>query len=278
MAEHVLPQDAALAPLPPGRTLRLRRGALEVELAPETGGRIAQIRVDGQKWLVGPDDGWPGAIAWGCYPMVPWAGRVRAGRFDVAGTRYQLPPNLGGHAIHGIGFVLPWQVVSCTQDSAELLLPLPCDSRWPFGGVARQRIVLADSSLHLTLEIQAGHVSMPVVLGWHPWFRKPARLQFSPGAMYPRDAEGIALRPTVAPAPRPWDDCFISHDGAALERDGYLLRMISDCTHWVVYDGTAHAICVEPQTGPPDAYNLGPDVLHPGQRMRVRLTLEWERA
>ena len=269
--------DAALTPLAPGQIIRLQRGPLEVELAPAAGGRIAQIRVDGEDWLVGPDDNWPAAIAWGCYPMVPWAGRVRHGRFSLGGRDYALRANLDGHAIHGVGFARPWAVRSLGEASADMELALPNDAHWPFGGMARQHVVLGEDSLRLTLSAQAGAQPMPVVLGWHPWFRKPARLQFSPQAMYPRDEEGIAVLPTVDATPGPWDDCFRVAGELVLERGAHRLRMSSDCTHWVVYDGTPHAICVEPQSGPPDAFNLRPRILPPGQCLAVRFDLAWER-
>ena len=51
-AELLSPRDDALAPMPPGPLHWLRAGRLEVALAPEAGGRIAQIRYDGVDWLV----------------------------------------------------------------------------------------------------------------------------------------------------------------------------------------------------------------------------------
>ena len=63
-------------------------------------------------------------IAWGSYPMVPWAGRVRDGRFDFQGNSYELPLNLGEHAIHGVGFGLPWRVDSHEENLIGLSLVL----------------------------------------------------------------------------------------------------------------------------------------------------------
>src|SRR5690606_42010919 len=71
--------------------------------------------------------------------------------FRSEGQAYQLPRNLGGHAIHGVGFVMPWQVVAQSQHGLELALELPHDGRWPFGGHARQRIVLEPRALLLEL-------------------------------------------------------------------------------------------------------------------------------
>ena len=52
-AELLSPRDDALAPMPAGPLHGLRAGRLEVVLAPEAGGRIAQIRYDGAEF---PED------------------------------------------------------------------------------------------------------------------------------------------------------------------------------------------------------------------------------
>ena len=49
-----------------------------------------------------------------------------------------------------------------------------------------------------------------------------------------------------------------------LEIDGVHVTISSACDHWVVYDEPPHATCVEPQTGPPDAFNIRPEVVEPG--------------
>jgi aldose 1-epimerase len=274
--EHALPIDDAQAPLPAGRLQWLRAGRLEVALAPSAGGRIAQMRYDGVEWLVGEGDVGSAAIAWGCYPMVPWAGRIRQGRFTFEGRPYVLPANLGAHAIHGLGFSRPWRIDSADVDAATLSLALPEDDYWPFGGTATQAIHIGPNRLDLHLSVQAGHRAMPAVLGWHPWFRKPDRLLFAPTAMYPRDGTGIATAPCVSAAPGPWDDCFINHAEVTLVSAGQQLRLTANTDHWVVYDGAAHATCVEPQTGPPDGFTLGTTRLEPGQRLELAFELAWE--
>jgi len=267
----------ALQPFPPGKLTKLVAGALEVDIAAEAGGRIARISRDGVEWLVRYGDANAAMIAWGCYPMLPWAGRIRQGRFVFEGRQYRLPCNLEGNAIHGVAFGLPWQIADSEPHRIDLSLELPRDERWPFGGVARQRIELTNDAVHCRLSFQAGEQAMPrPVLGWHPWFVKPDEFEFEPVAFYPRDNEGIATKPVAAPPRGPWDDCFINHAPVTMRRCGKRLRLTSDCTHWVVYDQPAHATCVEPQTGPPDAFNLETGTLAPRASVDAWFAMTWE--
>ena len=260
--------DAAHVPLAVGPLIELRDGPLAVSVAPQAGGRLAQVVHAGQPWLVSAESGEAPAIAWGCYPMLPWAGRLREGRFNFDGHEVQLSPSLGAHAIHGVGYRRPWQVERVTAQECVLSLALGGGPDWPFGGSARQRIAIEGSRLRLELSLQAGASPMPrPVLGWHPWFRKPEQLQFAPTACYRRDVDGIARLPVVAVMPGPWDDCFLNTQPVILRQSGQTLTLRSDGDHWVVFDEPAHATCVEPQTGPPDAFNLVPAMLAAGEQV-----------
>jgi aldose 1-epimerase len=122
------------------------------------------------------------------------------------------------------------------------------------------------------------HAMPHPVLGWHPWFVKPERLEFAPTHCYPRDAEGIATLPLADPPwGSAWDDCFINSTPVSLQRGQQVLRLTSDCIHWVVYDERAHSTCVEPQLGPPDAFNLlATPTLSPGETAHAWFLLEWQ--
>lgn len=266
----------ATASFAPGPLIQIGHGRLRVGIAPQAGGRIAQIEYDGVDHLVGHTHDNDAMIDWGSYPMLPWAGRIRRGKFEFEGIGYQLPLNLGEHAIHGLGFAMPWRVDTHECHAVELSLALPQDRRWPFGGSAQQRIEAGEGWLKMTLSLRAGARAMPGAIGWHPWFRKPDRLVFAPSALYPRDAEGISTLPLSAPSPGPWDDCFVNRAPVFLERQGQRLRLSSDCTDWVVYDQAAHATCVEPQSGPPDAFNLQPALIAAGESLRRWFLIEWE--
>jgi aldose 1-epimerase len=53
------------------------------------------------------------------------------------------------------------------------------------------------------------------------------------------------------------------------------VRVESECDHWVVFDVPAEATCVEPQSGPPDAFNLTPHVVTPRSPLSRTMTISW---
>jgi aldose 1-epimerase len=96
--------------------------------------------------------------------------------------------------------------------------------------------------------------------------------------MYLRDAEGIPTGQRVAPGAGPYDDCFtgMSRPPTLTWPGALRLSLTSSCDHWVVYDQPEHALCVEPQSGPPDAFSLCPRVVEPGEPLIERFSLEWQ--
>ena len=262
----------------------LTRAGATLTVDPTAGGRIASLVVDGHEILV--TDG-EGPLWWGCYPMAPFAGRIRDGRFRFRGRDYQLPLTMPPNAIHGTVLDRAWQVTFRGDARVELEADLGAD--WPFRGRATQAIVLVPGGLEATLTVEAID-PMPVVLGWHPWFRRDidgaaAQLDFVAHWMYARDASGLPTGATIPPTPRPWDDAFTDIDiPPRLTWPGVIrLDIRSTAPLWVVFDERDDAICVEPQTGPPDAFNLAavvgvdPPMAAPDRPASIAMAWRWER-
>lgn len=262
--------------------LTLSRGDVTVTVHPGAGARIGQIDVAGQPLLVEePDADRRHPMMWGSFAMVPWAGRIREGRFAFEGVDRQLPINhhdgpdpRQAHAIHGVAFDHPWRVDDVSDTSCECSIRLD----WEFGGIAKQTVAVLDDRLVVTLRLESTGADFPAEIGWHPWFLKPDGLDFSPTAMYQRDDVGLPTGALVDPTDGPWDDCFLNTAPIVLRYDRPTapeLTVGSDCDHWVVFDELARATCVEPQSGPPDAFNLVPHVVDPTTPLSRTMTISW---
>ena len=261
--------------------VELHAGPARAVLDEVHGGRLERVQVDGVDLLVPPevDD-----HNYGAFPMAPWAGRIRHGRFRFDGVDYELPRNAPPHAIHGIARDRRWRLEASTRSSATIAVVL--DAPWPFGGRVVQHAALGAGALTLTMEVHAADRPMPVTCGWHPWWYRTPRVGAAPlevelraDQMYARDDEGIPtgeLTPVHAP---PWDDCFTGlGDPVAVLTwpETHTVQVQSDCGCVVVFTEPEHAICVEPQSGPPDAVNLGAaTVVPPGAPLVRHATLAW---
>ena len=165
--------------------IELTSGGARLAIDADRGGRIASWSVAGRELLVGPPAPGDRSIRWGCFVMAPWAGRLADGRFRAGdGRLFQVPRTHGRHAIHGLLWDRPWTVVEARADRAVLTCAVPADL-WPPGCSVRHELRLADDRLDLVATVtpgtgstglagSAGAPSLPVALGWHPWFRRDA--------------------------------------------------------------------------------------------------------
>ena len=252
-------------------TLQSPDGALTALVYPEFGGRIGSLIVGGQEIFI-TDSSNDDPLSWGCYPMVPYAGRVRDAILKFAGQQFPLRKNLPPHSIHGTVFDRPWNVIE--NSSSAVVLEIDLGAEWPFAGTVEHLIQLTDTKLELQLKVNTKD-AMPIQVGWHPWFVKPHTTSLHFDAMLQRDGAGIATTQKVPQPATPVDDCFVNPEEPLTITIGNVhLTLSSDCSHWVMYDIPMHATCVEPQSGPPNGVNDMPLVLDPNTSMTRRFTIE----
>ncbi|MFJ4849115.1 MULTISPECIES: aldose 1-epimerase [unclassified Streptomyces] len=266
-----------------GRTdenaVQLEAGQARLTIHPDRGCRVASLTVDGVELLRQGEK-------FGSFPMVPWCGRTRDGQFRNGGVLHQLPRDAGPHAIHGTGRHTAWaQAPGGTATEASFYFDLA--EPWPYKGRVTQRFVLAEDHAELTMSVETTGDSFPAQAGWHPWFLRnlgsggqDAEIAFSPGWMEERGEDHLPTGRRVDPKPRPWDDCFGMPDGVdvTLTWPGELLLRVTSPAPWVVlYDEQPEAVCVEPQSGPPNGLNTDPRLVTPIEPLEMRATWAWER-
>lgn len=153
--------------------VRLASGALEVDVLPDAGARIHRLQFEGEDVLRTPislEMHRADPFFWGAYVMAPWANRIAAGRYEVAGRTVELEATFrDGTAIHGQVHTRPWRQVADGAFKVEA-----GGGGWPWAFVVRSELDVADARLDLRLKLtNRADGPMPAGLGLHPWFRRP---------------------------------------------------------------------------------------------------------
>lgn len=257
-------------PGPTGEPVTLEKGHLRLQIHPQDGARITSLQAFGfdvlRQW-----EPHRKAFQYGCFPMVPWAGRLGYATLNVGENRYALPANKPPHALHGMACYSEWAIAEQKKDLLTLRMPL--NSPWPWRGEVLQTLWLEEDALFLRLEIHSAAESFPASAGWHPWFAKrighqneESELQVLFDADWQEESGSDEL-PTgkrIPPQPGPWDDCFGFSSGlnVRLLWPGKLsMLMTSDAQSLIVFDKQPDATCVNPVTQAPNAINLTPHLV-----------------
>lgn len=256
--------------------ITLTAGDAEVTVLPGNGGRVGGVRVGGLELLRQGE-------RFGCFPMVPWCGRIRDGRFRAGMAVHRMPLNAAPHAIHGTARDGAWKIARRSADEAVLTYDLV--EPWPWPGRVTQIVTLTPDTLTLTMGVEAHDSSFPAQIGWHPWFNRnlgadDVRVAFEPAWQEERGDDHLPTGKRIEPKPGPWDDCFGMPGGVdvTLTWPGQLELKVTSPEEWaVVYDEQEAAVCVEPQTGPPDGLNTLPRLVTPLEPLEARTTWSWTR-
>jgi galactose mutarotase-like enzyme len=168
-------------------------GGIEVAFVPEAGMVGCSLRHRGEE-LLGQRGGLATYVArrstMGIPFLHPWANRVGAMRFEVAGREVVLDsgearPSLdpSGLPMHGLLSAAPgWRVERHEAAGDDAVLAATFDfaahgglmAAFPFPHEIRLEAALAENALSITTTIRpTGEVAVPISFGYHPYFRLP---------------------------------------------------------------------------------------------------------
>jgi aldose 1-epimerase len=280
---------------------RLQAGELSCEIEPRLGGCIAGLWLRDVPVLRStPAAQLTSSRQAGCYPLVPFSNRIGSARLQWQGTQHPLVRNNGAepHAIHGVGWQRPWQVLECDERSVFLSYEHRPDSSWPFAFDCSQGMRLAGRALAVTLSM-TNHSPQPAPagLGWHPYFvkRPGSHLAFAASGRWEMGPDKLPTEHRPASgldadcAGLEVDHCFDGWNGLAVLRDELLqVRLSSSLRRLVVFTNPARdSVAIEPVSHVNNAMNLmaagaeaaqlGLVILQPGESFSAEMTIEVER-
>ena len=280
--------------------IQLRAGTLVCEIEPRLGGCIAGLWLGDVPVLRSTPSGQlASARQAGSYPLVPFSNRVAHASLQWQGTQHPLVRNNGAepHAIHGVGWQRPWQVLESDDDYALLAYEHRPDASWPFAFDSSQTMRLHGGMLELTLSLtNQSQQPAPAGLGWHPYFVKRAhsRVSFEATGRWEMGADKLPTRRVPAQGlaadcgTLDIDHCFDGWDGAVHLRDEVLdIRLTSNLHRLVVFtNATRDFVAIEPVSHVNNAMNLveagadpaelGLAILQPGESLSAQMAIAVE--
>ncbi|MEO7106063.1 MAG: aldose 1-epimerase [Rhodoferax sp.] len=282
--------------------ISLRCAELRCDIKPELGGCIAGLWLGGIPVLRStPLQDLHSVRQAASYPLIPFSNRVGQATLQWNGTDHPLVKNWAPdpHAIHGVGWERPWDLLEASDTFALLSYEHKVDDAWPFDFDSSQAFKLEDHALELSLSItNQSSNAVPVGLGWHPYFIKRAdtHVQFEATGRWEMGDDKLPTHRApsagldVACATLDVDHCFDGWSGVVRLRDSVLqTRVVSSLSRLVVYSTPqSDSIAIEPVTHVNDAVNrmaqtgasaddLGICILQPGQTLSRAMRIEVER-
>ncbi len=279
-------------------SLALVANQFRCNIVPDLGACIAGLWFDGMAVLRSPDAALlASARQSGSYPLVPFSNRIGHASLSWNGTNHPLVKNFGDepHAIHGVGWQRPWEVLEANERFALLSYQHKPDGAWPFSFDTSQAFRLSDHELVMTLSITNQSAdAAPVGLGWHPFFvkRPGSHVSFEAAGRWEMDALKLPTHRTESSgidedcAVLNVDHCYDGWNGVLHLRDNQLhTRISSNLERLVVFTNPAQAcIAIEPvshvnnaislmERGVASAEALGLRVLQPGESMSCEMSI-----
>lgn len=282
-------------------SLQLQCGPLRCDLRPDLGGCMAGLWWGDLPVLRStPGPTLTSARLAGSYPLVPFSNRVAQARLVWAGTSHPLVQNNAAepHAIHGVGWQRPWEVLDASEQFALLSYEHKADGAWPFAFDTSQAFRLSEGALEITLSMtNQSSTPAPAGLGWHPYFVKRANshLHFAASGRWEMGADKLPTQRVPATgldtacAALDVDHCFEGWQGEVLLTDDQLrIRVASNLQRLVVFtNATRDFVAIEPVSHVNNAANLmasgawsadelGLRVLQPGESMSAVMSIRVE--
>jgi len=155
----------------------LRHGPITVGLAPEFGAltrfdvRIGDTLVEVLRPAIDRPLPGPWALGASCFPLTPYGGRLRNGRFCFEGREVTYPLNAlpERHSSHGDGWTRPWSLTSLDRRSASMTL-LP-DPGAPLQYACTQTVSVNPTQVQVTMALgNLDSQRIPLGVGLHPYF------------------------------------------------------------------------------------------------------------
>jgi len=268
--------------------ITIKDGALKADIAPNNGGMVVQMWLDGTEiFMFNESDIDLAPMRAGGSPiMFPFPSRIKDDTYTLDDREYYMP-------MHGLVKNATFALRSRTENSVVLWYDgsgSQKEANYPFDYELEIEYKLSGNSLHSTANITNKSLSpLPHYVGWHPFFKatdKPA-LRFEHTMTVHYNYIDCIDEPAIhdIDLSKRWDDVFHTPKEKEFtlynKPDGYKARYILDDAHnvLVICSWINNAVCLEPWCGLPDSINIGRFIkyVQPGRTESYTVELEVEK-
>ncbi|BCU70863.1 aldose 1-epimerase [Stygiolobus caldivivus] len=213
--------------------------------------------------------------------LIPYANRVKGGKYVWKGKEYSLPLNSEGNAIHGLVMDKVWDVKRVRENEVELSLVLNSEGYPTILQIVVEYKINSHSFLVNLGITNIGKSDAPLTVGFHPYF-----IVKGEWSLMPNKARKCISQDKIPTGEmqddeiinKQYDDCFyLPEENITLSSSYSTIRIRKKNLDYIQLYTVQGAVAVEPMSGAPDAYHngLGLKVISPNETVsyEVEFTL-----
>jgi len=246
--------------------IQLRKGKSRAEVS-EVGAYLYSLTIGNEVLLKG-DEKHP--TLGGMAILVPFANRIKGGKYFFEGREYTLKKNEEGNAIHGLIIDKVFKIKQKSESSATLE-GIIHDEGYPAMIKVLVSYSLGESYLKTEISVMnLDNLPAPLVVGAHPYFIVSQDWEIEPKKVKKCVLDNHIPTGEIVEfdlsESREYDDCFLICNGIRLTSSYSAIRIESNnMCFYQIYTGVKGAIAIEPMSGAPDAFNnkIGLKILRP---------------
>ncbi len=259
----------------------------------DLGANLNSFVFDGFDYIRGhrtPDELESHATRAGCAVLIPFANRVKGGRYAFQGRSFQLPINevARGNALHGFLTEREWKIKAVYEGSDYLFgekgasraprrgagvvfsYDFACDTGYPFKFSSEVEYSVSNEGLWVRLTVtNTGKSEMPVTMGTHPYYLVDGKLEdWTLEGKSKGRCKAVDLIPTGELedvsfsgkiGSRAFDECYLADGDVKLygKKRGIRIKLNENPYVQIYTPPSRDSIAIEPMTAIGDAFNNG---------------------
>ncbi len=259
--------------------MKIKKGNVEAEILPK-GAYLYSFKINGKELILRGN--LERVTRGGMAVLIPFANRIKGGEYIFEGTRYVLPKNNEGNAIHGLVLDKEFEVLEVQSDSVSLKYELEHEG-YPTRLACILVYKLFRNGFRVKINVKnIGNKRSPLTVGLHPYFivaedwKIEVKDNVKRCVTFNKIPTGELVKTKIEH--REYDDCFFVNDSIVLKSSYSVVKLVRRNMPYIqLYTGVRGALAIEPMSGAPDAYHngLGLRIIEPNEEVNYSFSAKF---